>query len=297
MTVLADDLVVTDEQKQQIINYVDKNPVQFYWEYRDNLTPEQISRYLENDADSIHDIEEDIRANSLEYLQEQQVMVVRQALEQVEGLVDDLGEPVHPSDLNDQDIWDFMYNHSIYPGEVYNIDQLARHTWGYFGLQLKLEMPDDRFSRKEFPDYDDVKHILAFFNLNPRKVSYRYPDLPWRDGKESITAQNFNSVLANDMGGGTLVVLLNTRILRDIRKIDFSRPVTLTHARIVVHNFYLGSSAMDDFQTIRPITVHPDLIEGVYNDRPLTHGVQSVNAYHTDAWSTWIEQAEEPEVS
>ncbi|CAN0262386.1 unnamed protein product, partial [Ectocarpus fasciculatus] len=188
--------VLPPDLKEEIGDYIEGLKPQIYWDYRLELSEDQIIKMIQSE-DGYFEVCDELRDFNLDYISELENEAVKNGLKHFEL---ELTEYYRSMNENLDDVlamaWDdFGDNLREYASVDENVQGLINNSSACFNVVLK-EI-DHNFSGWGFNTYrvafEDVKEELQFFKVNPRKVAdyfnrpkSEFPNYHWRNGKELI---------------------------------------------------------------------------------------------------------------
>lgn len=195
----------------------------------------------------------------------------------------------------DDDDWDDAYNkvrdHVVID---VNLRDLFKNTRVAIGIMLDASVATGYYGF----EYDDFREILTILKINPRRMndwfdfSPKFPNYPWRDGKEVCDIKGFIESVANSYYTGTTTIMLandiDLRLLCDnIEKIKSEGFTLLPMSGIVHHDFFNGSSSTQ-FWTNKEVFIKPGDIKSIYQDGGWKYGISS--CYGDPSFDMWDAQ-------
>jgi len=195
----------------------------------------------------------------------------------------------------DDDDWDDAYNkvrdHVVID---VNLRDLFKNTRVAIGIMLDASVATGYYGF----EYDDFREILTILKINPRRMndwfdfSPKFPNYPWRDGKEVCDIKGFIESVANSYYTGTTTIMLandiDLRLLCDnIEKIKSEGFTLLPMSGIVHHDFFNGSSSTQ-FWTNKEVFIKPGDIKSIYQDGGWKYGISS--CYGDPGFDMWDAQ-------
>jgi len=114
VNITYEEIEISAELKKKCIEYLEKNPIVFYWDYRDQLTLDQVEKIMESD-EKMSEMECEIWENSIDYLSDLERELLKNMKEEFE-------------ELNDFDIEEIREEFIDFIHTDLNIKQLLRNT-------------------------------------------------------------------------------------------------------------------------------------------------------------------------
>ena len=275
---------ITEDQIENAIKNIECNQPEIYWDYRETLSDKDITGILNGHYD---DVMNNLMDYNTDYVWDLENEYAKQAL----------GDAGIDEDEVDEDAWDDAMDRIKEHIEIdWNIRQLFNNSRAYIGIELEADIV---INSPKYIEYEDYKAALGLLYINPRKFSdyfetaYKFPNYPWRDGKEKCKPEEFFNAVYNTFYTGRLVIMLGYRLdLKDfVDNLDHMKTKGFTlkaGARVIPHDFMNGSSGLSFFTT-QDIKIKPDMIHDIYNDGDYKYGIQACCGYCTDAWRSRIE--------
>jgi hypothetical protein len=170
-----------------------------------------------------------------------------------------------------------------------NMDRLLRNSWSaYVGVELDMIHP--------YPyghlEYEEVKDICDLLNIDPESLLEYVPiegaeAHPERRGQEAVDPKDLATAWVNMGYPGLYVVMLahqNTAdVVRKRAKIEEQGLVLEPGTSLIIHDFMNGA-ASTTIQLQRELRIEPEMIEDIYNDKTLRHGIQNTCGFLGSAW-------------
>jgi len=258
--------MITQIQIDEAIKGVEVWQPEIDWGYDYSFSTEEIDKMLEGE---MQDVLDRLFEYNIDYISDMEnETAVR---EMVDAGMDD----------NDDD-WGEAYENVR--GHVYcdlNFRDLFKNTRVAIGIMLDASVATGYYGF----EYDDFREILTILKINPRRMndcfdfSPKFPNYPWRDGREVCDIKGFMESVLNSYYTGTTTVMLDKgvdlRLLCDnIEKIKAEGFTLLPRAGIVHHDFFNGSSSTQ-FWTNKEVFIKPSDIKDIYQDGGWKYGISS----------------------
>ena len=162
-----------------------------------------------------------------------------------------------------------------------NLRDLFKNTRVAIGIRLNASVDTAYYGL----DYEGFVDILRILKINPRRMndwfdfSPKFPNYPWRDGKEVCDINDFmQSVLDSCYTGTTTIMLdkdIDLRLLCDnIEKIKTEGFTLLKGSGMIHHDFWNGA-ASTQFWTNKEVFIKPSDIKDIYQDGGWKYGISS----------------------
>ncbi len=274
------------EMKQAAIEYIEScNPLEMYWDYRDEFSKENVSKILAGKLDEVID---ELWEWNVDYVSEMEWSAAEEALK-IAGIY---------KDETDEAVWDELVcdvrDHITID---MNLWRLFANTSAYVGIELDADIIVDSYSYHL--EYDDYRNALGLLYINPRKfsdafdITPKFPNYPWRDGKEKCKPDDFIESICNTFYSGRLVIMMGYQLdlenfSKNMTKIKEEGFTLKVGARVVPHDFINGASGVEFFTT-GDIKIKPEMIYDIYNDGKCRYGIQACCGYIDSAWESVIE--------
>lgn len=272
---------ISPNLRERLAREAEKNPVELWWDYRDKLSDEQVSKILEGKEWEVYD---DMYSWNMDYISDLENEAAKEVLSNhTEEL--SAGLTIDPGELN---LKDLVYELELYtdvPVDL-NINDLVKNTDISLAYQLKHEM-----YQLDNASYSDFEEILEFLSVNPRSLydriylqfiqdgnlpdeweeygwiwDYRdnWPDIPERDSHELVTVNDlFNMISYTHYGGYVSLAFYPSDLLQfgyQINRDDVETELVFPKgAKLMVHD-----DAMYGYDAHAPLTrelrikVNPD---------------------------------------
>jgi len=250
-------LTLSDEQIAEIKANLAKEKPQFYWDYRDKLSKEQISLIIEG---KLNDVELEIWDYNTDYLWEIEKETLKSACE---NIVDDFEE--FEDELRD------LFIDDIPPIDM-DLKRLFKNA-GNANVRIEMYSNFDCINSHYFEggyDYIDsyFGHTVDTLNLNPAllkkalvaadiPVRGRWPNKPKRNGQEVISYESFITENLERCCPACLWVFIG--------QVDLSQyighegtPTKITLGKGTKCGFYSswqGGGSIMEAETLRPLTI------------------------------------------
>lgn len=253
----------------EIQAYLDRDPVDLTWDWREGLGAEDVTLILQGKTDEVID---EIYENSIEYVFECEKTALQNAADEFD--LYKKGEDI-------DDILEEMYGLFSVPIEI-DLHRLIRNTDAYINVRLPVE------HTVYWEWYDEVRDELAWWGVNPIAMkSYfsikdRWYPCPSRNSPK-IDPGQMAEVWANSFYGGYWYALLDASTTLELALDGKLKGKMLLKkgARVMIHDYWNGASSTDAL-TLADIVVDT---EWVYNDGKDHYGIQSCCGMVTDAWN------------
>ncbi len=180
---------VSKELNNKIIDYCEKNPIQIDFDYRDNLSNDQIINILES-GDNLWEVESEIVENSLDYMYETETYFINNDLLETfqEEILEDWNK--QQNDLNEEDVLEYLKdNYAEYVQSYFDINQLLNQSGNITCL---------------IPFYSNYDCCNSFDN--PKDQDSYLGDV-YRRVKQGIKRKDFEHEFYNGAYGGSLFCL------------------------------------------------------------------------------------------
>lgn len=265
---------------------------EFYWDYNQKLSAEQINKLLVL-PDGLQQVELEILENSWEYADQLTKEAAREILGQFRNTI------AAELDIDEAEITDDLLNYLIEEYELYaeipgvdaNLAQLIRNSRPRAVLQLDLYHPHEGWSWQRTVEYDDVREALRLFNVNPRKMHRKFPNLAYRNGKEFILPADLKELWDNATYGGRYVMPI------DLNLVEFHRDRDHYHTGIILHkgdeiwmHDYLNGSGSISVPLQKDLTIlRKDLVYHISDDNDTAgYGLDAVYGLCQSAWDNTL---------
>jgi len=299
--------VIDKETVNKVQEWLNSHPQEFYWDYRDELSDEQVNLIL---ADKVDEVYDEMWEYNIDTVSDMERGALKEAIEHFDLLPDDPCLTCDEDDCEDcenylaydeDELMDNLIEELIGNVDVtinLDLESLVHNTRGKY-LALALPVEHDSYWR----EYADVKDELAYWGINPIDLKPYYPDVRWYNcptrTAPKMTAKEIVEAWANCFYSGYWYAMLDCRDTLELAmKFKLSgRMVLKKGARVVIHDYFNGASAIDAF-TAADIEVEIDDDNYPFNDGANRYGIQSCCAYISEAWESVLEPIkEEPCVS
>jgi hypothetical protein len=193
--------------------------IEFYWDYRDELSKDQINKIIEG---KINDVEDEIYESNLDYIHDRERELIKEALKEC-GIEEDV------------DIHELREELLDYISVDTNIRGLIRRTDGV-PVRITWYSNYDCINSHWYESQGGYSYVESYFgamvdrlNLNPKKVKQlliekgikvvgKWPNKANREGKELVDYDDFYTELENHSCGAGLLVIVGTIDLDDFIK-------------------------------------------------------------------------------
>jgi hypothetical protein len=206
-------------------------PAEFYWDYRDELNEEQVSKILSG-PEGINDVADDIFENNYDNVYD---LEINQIVDALEWFKDEIEAELDEEHVDLKEVAAELRDDLLDLTQVdFNIKQLLKNT-GNANVRIVLYSNNDCINSCWFESvanggyqYDGYfKDILDRLYLNPRKVKEmfeergittkgNFPNKKRRDGKEYVDYKAFAIEMENDSCGAGLLTIVAQVDLCDI---------------------------------------------------------------------------------
>lgn len=206
---------LTTEQKAQLLAHIEANQPEFYWDYNDELSKEDIIRIFSGQID---EIESEIWENNIEYIDELERECINNALTACN------------IDFNVFDIDDQYFELREYITVDINIKDLLKRTEAPVRLTLRSNydcMNSNYYENRSGYEYGEnyFTDMLKFLQINPAELQKSMNDSGFNTIGEwpnitglnpIIDIQDFLQELANNCGNAVNFIILGKIKLSDI---------------------------------------------------------------------------------
>lgn len=223
--------VLPDDLRAKIVKEIEANQPEFYWDYNDSLSEDQVTKIL-TEENGLNDVECEIWEMNVDYICELERECIKNALEQFE---DEIREKVYPDyEIEFFEIEavydDFRDDLQDYVEVDFNFNDLLLNT-GNVPVRVQMYSNYDCMNSHHFEGgtYDMQSYfgdMVDTLNLNPKKVkqtlleagidvSGTWRDKPGRNGKELIEYSDLPTELVNSSCGANLLTFVAKIDLQD----------------------------------------------------------------------------------
>jgi hypothetical protein len=220
---------------------------EFYWDYNQQLSAKQINKMMVL-PDGLQQVEMEIMDQNWEYADQ---LANESALAVLGRYRDSIAAEweVEEGDITDDQLKYMVEEYELYaeiPGVDPNISQLIGNSRPRAVLQLDLHHPLQGWSWLRSVEYDDVRGALKLFNVNPRKMHPKFPNLSYRNGKEFILPRDLKELWDNATYGGRYVMPIDLDLLDYHRNRDHYLTGLVLHKgdEIWMHDYLNGSGSI-----------------------------------------------------
>jgi hypothetical protein len=271
---------------------ISAKPFTYYWDYRDELSDAHINKLL-----MLPDGKEQVYEEISEYNVDAFGQVEHyHILEILKGYTDEIAEDL---DEDVENITESMLDELYYqydlacssPGIDADFRTLVSNTKPRAVLQLKLYQEHAGFEWRQCIEYSDVRHVLTFFNINPRKVLRRFPNLFWRNGNEYLLPKDLIELWDNASYGGQYVIPINLDLWDFIERRDnyFTGIILPENTEIWLHDYFNGSGSISVCLQ-KELRVYRKKIDYTFGDDKKTvgYGLDKVYGLSSGCWKNDI---------
>jgi hypothetical protein len=223
---------MTKKQEQEIIDFIEKNRPEVYWDYRDRLSKEQVLKILEKGE--TWEVLDDLYEINLDYI-----------FDMEDALCNDIQEQFDIEDDESYEIRDYFLDHIQVD---MNFDGLINNT------------PDLLCFVKVYSNYDCA---TSYSDIDDK---LDYLGSIWRRVKSACKKDDFLNEFANSYTASLFCFAFKTdlKTLLDLRN-NFKESITIPKGtQFGFFSSFNGSGSMFEAMTVRDITmpkVEPDMTE------------------------------------
>ena len=262
------------------------------WDHDDGLTDNQINKILVL-PNGMSEVEDEIIENNLDYIYFLQNEHVRRIIrDSLTPICDELGwieDEVTDEDI-DNLIDEYEFRYDCFEIES-NIAQLISNSRPKVVLQLKLYHEHQDFQWRSTVEYGDVKEVLKFFNINPRKIHKTFPNLSYRNGKEFLLSKDLKELWDNACYGGQYVIPIDLDLEDYSKNRDHYHTGIILHkgSKIWMHDYFNGSGSID-IPLQKDLTILKSKLNYDFGDDGQTagYGLNEVYGLSREAWDNYI---------
>ncbi len=200
---------LTREEEDKIVKYVQDNPIEIYWDYRDELSKEQIEEIFADTSteeklmECVWSVQDSIMDMNLDYSFSLETEFQDQVLKEfdLEDIEDDRKESLYEL-IRDNIVFDWNFD-KLFSKSSVNVVVTAHSNYDCLSSDWAMESTYEYYD-SYFGD------MLDFLNINPAKfkeevdkIDYlntggEFPDLPERNDKEVIKIEDLLQELNNN---------------------------------------------------------------------------------------------------
>lgn len=264
-----------------IQEWLDKNPVEVFWDCRDGLGKEGITSLL---AGKVLDLENELWEDSIEYISELEDWTLKEAVFYAYPRLE-RDDPIDGLLYNLRDLVDVSVD--------MDIERLVKNTNAYICVQLPAE--HDSYWR----EYSDVKDELEYFGINPAELREFFPEVRWYDcptrKNPLLKTRDLVEAWVNCGYSGYWHAMLDAQSVLELALADkLNGKLRLkAGANLIIHDYWNGASSMNE-----PLLVDIEVeAKEIYHDGENRYGIQSCCGFIDDAWNGELEVLNEKEIS
>lgn len=233
----------------------DKMPLVIYWDYRDEISQEQVKKLLESTDNNYFDLEEEIFSQNIDYMSEEEVQFLKQVFEYFEDdifndlihsgqyrNIKDKREYFELPDTQDELLESFydLFRDLLYWD--YDIKTLIKNSRLRLTLNINIGLESDNIQ-----EYADIYELVKFFGINKDELDFLNIKHPPQKSpaKEYISLKSFKDLILNSCYGGQLVFLLSdlSYIISNRDKLS-KRILVKKGTCLTIHDYWNGSSSI-----------------------------------------------------
>lgn len=219
----------------------------YKWDPSDQLTDQQISRILAL-PDGFDDVKEEVGRFHAHFFYELEQDYVRRLLrpfipdiaKRLDIDAEDLTEDLLDAVIDDYRLLEA--SHGVDP----DIWTLVCNTCPRAVVLMKLYHEHAADEWRDNLNYDDVAPVLELFNINPRNILERFPNIASREGQEYILPADLIKLWDNVQFCGQYVLPVKLDLAEFIkhRKEYYSKVILRKGTPILIHDYLMGGKSV-----------------------------------------------------